>query len=397
MVHFEDLLLSFKGGFKTVISTYQVVYSILGIVPLYLTISNGRLLLGDYGRGIDLLLFAGFLLITSISLLSGAIFCHLLTARYHIMWNLLGLTFGVSLFFQLTDIAGIIFYTLLGGFSLGFCIPCIINSLVKLTTFENRGSVSGISIMLLFLVIGVGLVLVNSMIEIALVVIITKALSLLTILKMKPFKDRGNNEEFTNVRTWIKLVFIFSWSIFLLVDAVTNSILSQFSSMAPLLRQSIFVGLASMVIGGILLDHVGRKKLILFSYAFIGMVFSMVTISGGDLLPMTFFDGIPWGVLTVFFVMVLWGDICSAVERPFYIAASLVIVLLEILLVDYLRTIGLGLSIANVFPIASIFLFIAAFVILILPETLPEKVIQNRELKEYIRSAKKIKEKFGKG
>ena len=49
------------------------------------------------------------------------------------------------------------------------------------------------------------------------------------------------------------------------------------------------------------------------------------------------------------------------------------------------------------FPITSFFLFIAAGIILTLPETLPEKIIQKKELEDYIKMAKRVKEKYKNG
>jgi len=45
--------------------------------------------------------------------------------------------------------------------------------------------------------------------------------------------------------------------------------------------------------------------------------------------------------------------------------------------------------------IASFFLFLAVLPLFYAPETLPEKEIKERELKEYLKKARKIKEKRG--
>jgi hypothetical protein len=46
------------------------------------------------------------------------------------------------------------------------------------------------------------------------------------------------------------------------------------------------------------------------------------------------------------------------------------------------------------FSLASFFLFLAILPLLYAPETLPEKVMKNRELKSYIEKAQKAKEKY---
>jgi len=56
--------------------------------------------------------------------------------------------------------------------------------------------------------------------------------------------------------------------------------------------------------------------------------------------------------------------------------------------------IELPLLAVQTFPLTSIFLFIAVIITLYLPETLPDKVVQARDLQDYIERAKRIKEKY---
>jgi hypothetical protein len=47
-----------------------------------------------------------------------------------------------------------------------------------------------------------------------------------------------------------------------------------------------------------------------------------------------------------------------------------------------------------IFSVASFFLFLAVIPLMFAPETLPEKTLKERELKQYVEKAKKTKEKY---
>jgi hypothetical protein len=49
---------------------------------------------------------------------------------------------------------------------------------------------------------------------------------------------------------------------------------------------------------------------------------------------------------------------------------------------------------AAVFSLAAFFLFLAVMPLMYAPETLPEKKIQERELRVYLEKAKKVKQKY---
>ena len=93
-------------------------------------------------------------------------------------------------------------------------------------------------------------------------------------------------------------------------------------------------------------------------------------------------------------MMVLGGDIFSPSERPFYFAAVSVLALFGSYMRQTLFMIRSDLQIIQIFPLASIFLFIAVVIMLALPETIPDKVKQKKELQDYLQRAKKVKEKY---
>ncbi|MEM4706416.1 MAG: hypothetical protein QXW27_02615, partial [Candidatus Methanomethylicaceae archaeon] len=80
-------------------------------------------------------------------------------------------------------------------------------------------------------------------------------------------------------------------------------------------------------------------------------------------------------------------------ERNIFVTLSIIIVLINRLIVTFIPIITIELQ--QLFSFISLFLFISAFIILLIPETLPENVRRKRELSSYIKKVKKIKEKYG--
>jgi steroid 5-alpha reductase family enzyme len=108
----------------------------------------------------------------------------------------------------------------------------------------------------------------------------------------------------------------------------------------------------------------------------------------------TLVDGIAWGAFYTIFLITLWGDLAQGRSSEKYYAIGG----LPYLFSNFMR-LWLGSYVADavtssaVFSFASIFLFLAVLPLVYAPETLPEKTIKDRELKQYIDKAKKISEK----
>jgi MFS family permease len=158
------------------------------------------------------------------------------------------------------------------------------------------------------------------------------------------------------------------------------------------------IGLFTIFLGGILMDIYGRKKLMMFSFAYLGATYALMSFSKGVLYYFSVLDGIAWGMLTVMFLLVIWGDLCKPANRTIWIAFSLSSTMIAAPLKIIVPYIFAMYKIStDVFPVASLFLFIAVVIILYLPETLPDKIIQKKELDDYINMAKKVKQKYKNG
>jgi hypothetical protein len=94
------------------------------------------------------------------------------------------------------------------------------------------------------------------------------------------------------------------------------------------------------------------------------------------------------------FLITLWGDLAADREKEkYYVLGGLPFLLagfLAIIIEPYVDFIGS----ATAFSLASFFLFLAVLPLMYAPETLPEKEIRDRELKDYMERAKKVKERY---
>jgi MFS family permease len=150
------------------------------------------------------------------------------------------------------------------------------------------------------------------------------------------------------------------------------------------------------LIGGIIADIVGRKRVIMTGFVVLGIEYAVLSLFYE--IPFswylyTAFDGIAWGMFAAVFYMTLWGDLAGTyMKEKYYLLGGLSYILsgfLPILVKPYVEIIPLGMA----FSLASFFLFLAVLPLMYAPETLPEKRIKERELKQYIEKAKKAREK----
>jgi MFS family permease len=148
--------------------------------------------------------------------------------------------------------------------------------------------------------------------------------------------------------------------------------------------------------GGIFADQVGRKKVVITGFIIIGIAYASLSLFFGNMLSWILYsvlDGAAWGMLAVVFFMALWGDLSQGSEKErYYVLGGLPYLLagfLPIIISPYVSLIEPNMA----FSLASFFLFLAVLPLLYAPETLPEKSVKDRELKNYIEKAKKIASK----
>jgi hypothetical protein len=94
------------------------------------------------------------------------------------------------------------------------------------------------------------------------------------------------------------------------------------------------------------------------------------------------------------FFMTLWGDLSETGQKEKYYVLGGLPYLLSSFLIVIVKPFVTEIETATAFSLASFFLFLAVLPLLYAPETLPEKRIKERELRNYVEKAKKTKEKY---
>ena len=210
---------------------------------------------------------------------------------------------------------------------------------------------------------------------------VEKAPSLLSILRNRAF-----------------YLYFAAWLMFVLVDGLEAEVVARpaqdYQFLIRLIEPS-FTGLSALV-AGFVSDWIGRKRVLIFGFASLGIAYATVGLFSGLWISWLFYfaiDGIALGLLWVLFMIVLWGDLSETGSERFYAVGETPFFLTQIisvLLAPYVALIPEGSS----FSLAAFFLFLAVLPLLYAPETLPEKTIKDRELQNYVKKAQKTKEKF---
>jgi len=161
--------------------------------------------------------------------------------------------------------------------------------------------------------------------------------------------------------------------------------------------ENVLVGVFS-VVGGFLSDIIGRKRITIFGFIGLGFGYAVLGIYPENLLSWYFYtlvDGIAWGIFSVIFIIIVWGDLSyGASSDKYYAIGGLPFFISNFLRLVIGSYVAETVSVYAIFSLTAFFLFLAVIPLMYAPETLPEKRIRERELKGYIEKAKKVKEKY---
>ena len=290
-----------------------------------------------------------------------------------------------------------------GYFGLG--MPACMGYFSASTSAEHRSRIGGVT----FLCIGVGAFLLNNIGLVdaatsAFVLAAIRAIGLLILLLLK-IDERPIEKEGKSSYTFIftdksYLLYFIPWCMFSLVNYMVIPVIRK-SFDDPFLRSSviienILIGIFA-VIGGFVADYFGRKRLAIAGFAMLGLGYAILGSAPGNITGFYFYtivDGIAWGSFYTIFLITLWGDLSKGYNSEKYYAIGA----LPYLTSNFIRIWG-GSYIAEaiepyaVFSFAAFFLFLAVLPLVYAPETLPEKIVKDRELKNYIEKAQKEVEK----
>jgi MFS family permease len=291
------------------------------------------------------------------------------------------------------------------GFALGIGMPNCMTYFTQSTEKENRGRYGG-AIMFSSAIGFFALALINAgSIGNVLLLSIWRLTALLAFFYARPFHDAKLNINPTSFRTTLTyrpfILYLAPWIMFSLVNylstPVQNNVISDPQIISTLSIIGNAIGGVSALIAGFFMDYLGRKQVAIAGFALLGLSFSILGIFPTELFSWYIYmilDGLTWGVLIVLFVVTIWGDLSQSSSSDTFYALGV----LPFFFSRFLQ-IALGTTIANnilptaLFSFIAFFLFLAVLPLVYAPETLPEKVMKDRDLKSYIENAKKKAQK----
>jgi MFS family permease len=378
------------------ISWYTLVYAIFNA-----TITNLHL------PSIEtLLIFAFHFFGIAASAIVGAMVPPRSRATFLLSWIIVGAVSSVLLITIPNNTTTInVLVSLLLGVSFGIGLPSCLAYFADMTSVENRGLHAGVT----WCAVGLGTlllaVLMSSMDTTVafLALAVWRGFGLIFLLLRKEEAQEKSIHTFSNYTSILSRadvgLYLVPWIMFNLVNFIEAPIVQDL--LGNFYTSGGFVGFALTgvfaLIGGFFSDIVGRKRVIITGFVVVGIEYAMLSLLYG--VPFSWYvyavlDGIAWGMFAGVFLMTLWGDLAGTSEKEkYYVIGGLCYILsgfLQILIRPYIEIIPK----ATAFSLASFFLFLAVLPLIYAPETLPEKKIQERELKEYVEKAKKVKEKY---
>lgn len=140
------------------------------------------------------------------------------------------------------------------------------------------------------------------------------------------------------------------------------------------------------------MDLKGRKQVIIGGMVMLGLGYALLSLFPFIPPVQAFYmivDGIAFGIFTVAFISVVWGDMSNG-ERggKFYALGNIPVpmaIMISLFISPWLTT----LSLSGTFSLASFFIFLAIIPIFFAPELLPERALKRRELRKYVEKVKK--------
>lgn len=327
--------------------------------------------------------------------------------RILFLWMAIGVVASLLLGFVpvIIDMPYLYAFSFLLGTSLGLGFPSLLAYFADCKD-NNKGRRAGITL----LASGLGIVLLGlattllPFIVNVIVLAVWRAVGCLAFLYARPWKRseataRANVTYRSILEQRTFLLYFVPWVMYCVINYFEASLLkgffpSEFSYYVPVAEFGI--GGIIAFIGGYLSDLIGRKIVIAFGYVALGIGYAILGLLPNNVISWYFYvgvDSISTGIFFLAFFLVIWGEL--AAERPkekYFLLGGmpyLILSYLGIALQPFIKPI----PVSSAFSLAALFLFLATLPLMYAPETLPEKQIKDRELRQYVEKAKKTKEK----
>jgi hypothetical protein len=334
--------------------------------------------------------------------------------RFFYIWLASGIALSIApLGLNVTNMTDLAIIAILFGAYFGLGMPATMGYHISFTKVEGRAKIGGIT----FLIIGTTFALtsfitLDSLIGICLILVVTRLIGLIVFhlafaKKEEPSKEASKVKYSSIISNRAFLLYFIPWGMFTLINFLIVPIESKMyppdsdATVSILIMIENLVTALIAVISGFVADKLGRKRLLIIGFVMLGIGYACIglfSVNSADLLfgsiIYTFTDGVAWGIFYVLFLFTIWGDLAQTRRsEKFYLLGALPYLLsyfLQLLFTPYLKDM---VDVTTIFSFASVFLFIAVLPLIYAPETLPEKVMKDRDLKSYLDKAQKIANK----
>jgi MFS family permease len=323
--------------------------------------------------------------------------------RFLFLWVLANSVLSLTMFglgyenFVLTSVLVILY-----GMSFGLGMPICMSNYSDSVSVEYRGRVSGIIMLICGISIFAFAVAPFSFLEVGFALTIWRLPCLFVLLitgssvKMELKKGGVSFRKVLSQQSF--LVYFVPWLLFSFINFLVPlqpTVAGETTANIFLIQMfllGIFAGLA-----GFLLDSIGRKRTAITGFILLGL---SAAARGIDPLSVVgvylsaIFDGIAWGLLLVLFILTLWGDLSDILpSEKYYAVGATPFFVSKFIELTVGKQIETSLPGTSLFPFAAFFLFIAVLPLFYATETLPEKTMKDRELKNYLEKAQKFAQK----
>jgi len=325
--------------------------------------------------------------------------------RFLRFWVLLGVISSLLLILPISSKYEVAILMGFWGFTFGIGFPSCLALIPTLTSVEERGRVGGMIFCVTYAVLPLFLfAIVQLDIFFALLMLAGwRSLGLGAFLLHINMDDTVQPRPVSYpsiLRRGTFFLYFFPWLTFCLINYFGYQVFEQSfgkSMMAWIGIIEFTVGSLFCLIGGWLMDLKGRKLVIIGGVAMLGLGYALLSLFPSVIPVQAFYmivDGIAFGLFTVAFIFIVWGDMSDGKRgEKFYALGNIpvpIAIMISLLISPWLKTLGLS----STFSIASFFIFLAIIPIFLAPELLPERVLKKRELKGYV---EKVKKAVGRG
>ncbi|MEM2419727.1 MAG: hypothetical protein QXL38_01915 [Candidatus Bathyarchaeia archaeon] len=361
-----------------------------------------------------LILNFSFFSIIVVSMLIGVYFSGRLIRlkRFLLLWNLAGVFSSLALLIlenTSTTIFNILFLLALVGASFGLGFPSCMRIFANTTEEKNRARFGGVIIFFMLLgLFAFGFIISTNLFLNALILAAFRSSGLISFRFLDAFlnneQQKGEAFKSLSIKEKTVLLYLSPWSAFSLVNYLGWPICSKIYGEGFVYSSALVSGIITVffaLISGFLADNAGRKKILIAGFITFGVGYAMLGINPYNIYAWYFYtlaDGVAWGIFYVIFWFTIWGDLAHGQPSEKYYAVGIMPYMLSGFLNETLGPLIIhAISEYAIFSFAALFLFLAVVPLMFAPETLPERVIRERELRSYIERAKRVREKFTKG